>query len=250
MKQPSRAARGLTLIELMLAVAITGILSSLAIYSFAGSRHRSACYGTIRELRILLAEARQKAQSSGLPVFLRFERLPERGKSLDGGGKIFARWERIGCADGQNDGWSNCPDEDCLDVSNFCAVDASGNLSATANRTCCESFGPWIEVADTLRIVSQGNAGNTLVKGDAVDNPLNRMCWSGTDSTRKVSVTLQHGMCAFDVVGADIADIQLACVDERDLNTRAASAMLEPKGDGVVSVDMLTGLSRIAVPKD
>lgn len=243
MKQPSKAERGLTLIELMVAVAIAGILASLSIYSFSGSRQRSECYGTIRELRILLTEARQKAQSSGLPVFLRFERLAGRGISLDGGGKIFMRWERIGCQ-GSNKSWSECPAANCVGANgSACPIDEKGNLTGT-DQTCCESVGTWIEVADTFRIVSGGN----LVKGDAAENALNRLCWSGTDSTRKVAAALTHGICAFDEVGDGIPDITIACVDKSDVNALGRDAMLDTRGDGTVSIDALTGLSRIAVP--
>lgn len=236
MKHSPKAARGLTLIELMVAVAIAGILASISIYSFSNNRQRSECYGTIRELRILLAEARQKAQSSGLPVFLRFVPLSGRGTSLDGEGKIFVRWERLGCAGG-NDSW-NCVH------GTPCAIDDKGNFTTSDSCNESESVGSWIEVADTLRIVYFDSGGNRkLAKGYSAENDLNFLCWSGTDSTRKVAVASMNGFCAFDNVGNEIPDITLACVDKANTET-----MIELQGDGVVSIDAMTGLSRIDVP--
>ena len=57
------AASGYTIIELMVAVAVIGVLASISIFSFTKNRGRSACYGSIRELGILLSEARMQAQS-------------------------------------------------------------------------------------------------------------------------------------------------------------------------------------------
>lgn len=248
LKEKLPTARGMTLIELMVTVAIAGILASISIYSFGNGRQRSECYGTIRELRVLLSEARQQAQSTGMPVFLRFQRLPGLGSSLDGGGKIYVRWERMGCTDGQNDSWSGCPAPACRTSGTLCSLDDSGNLTeaGAANRACCESFGSWIEVADTFRIAQ---AGQILTAVDE-QNPLNRLCWSGSDSVSKVVLATNEGQCAFDDANiADILAITVGCVDKADISSTDIAALIEgQQGDGTISIDALTGLSRIVVP--
>lgn len=245
MRQRSITERGMTLLELMVAVAIAGLLASISIYSFSSNRQRSACHATLRQIKILLSEARQQAQSSGLPVFLRFERLSGRGTSLDGGGKLFVRWERIGCLNGQNDSWTDCPAADCLASATVCNIDDRGALLDTsqAGRACCESFGPWIEVADTFRIV---NGAALLTADSGLANPLDKMCWSGTDVTLKV-VSAGANKCVFDLPNpVPIQDLSFTCIDERDIHSQSSDVMFEL--DGILRVDSLTGLSRITNP--
>ncbi|MBR2979029.1 MAG: prepilin-type N-terminal cleavage/methylation domain-containing protein [Myxococcaceae bacterium] len=225
------ATRGYTIIELMVAVAVIGVLASISIFSFTKNRGRSACYGSIRELGILLSEARMQAQSTGLPVFLRFDR-----DSL-GDGKLRVRWERLSCT-GANDSWSDCPNPQCLALDKQCP----GTPGGTAE-TCCESFGSWIEVADTLRVATGGNTGESnLIYLDDANSALNRMCWSGMDGVNKVAIAGAN-KCAFAAAPLAIESITLACVD-----SAASNEAIEPLGDGLVQIDALTGLSRILDP--
>ncbi len=234
------AASGYTIIELMVAVAVIGVLASISIFSFTKNRGRSACYGSIRELGILLSEARMQAQSTGLPVFLRFAEFrgcsQNRERCADEPLKLFMRWERIGCAVDQNS-WADCPDADCL--TKLCEVDTW--LGETVVGHCCESFGSWIEVADTLRIALGGNT-SSLIKLNEANSALNRMCWSGMDGVNKVAINGTKP-CDFAAAPLAIAPITLACVD-----SAASNEAIEPLGDGLVQIDALTGLSRIFDP--
>ena len=227
------ATRGYTIIELMVAVAVIGVLASISIFSFTKNRGRSACYGSIRELGILLSEARMQAQSTGLPVFLRFD------SDSSGDGKLRVRWERISC-EGANDSWGQCPNASCLAVGSNCDAEPEGENGPV---DCCESFGSWIEVADTLRVspANQNNGSSELIKLDA--SALNEMCWSGMDAVNKVAIAGTSQKCTFETAPLAIDSITLACVD-----SAASNEAIEPLGDGLVQIDALTGLSRILDP--
>ncbi len=230
----------MTLLELMVTVAIAGILAGISLYSFGNNRYRSECYGTLRTLRIVMSEARQQAQAGGLPVFLRFERLPGRGIGLDGQGKVFMRWEKLGCNGA--DTWTNCPASTCLTDTNVCAVNESGNFSTAIRTTCCVATGDWVEVADTLRILNDGE----VISDEAAGSPLNHLCWNGLEGSRKLSAVHNGQKCVFDDSAAEtIPDVVLTCVDKDDVRETNASAMGET--DGVLHLDALTGLTRLTL---
>lgn len=235
---------GMTLLELMVTVAIAGILAGVSLYSFSANKHQSACRGTIRTLRFVMSEARQQAQSSSLPVYLRFERLAGRGFALDNQSKLFVRWERLGCAAADNSRWGTCPAPDCLLRNEMCVLDDMGNVPSAADRTCCQSFGEWVEVADTLRVI----VDTSLVQGDSSDNPLNRLCWNGVDSPGKVVAATASSKCVFadDDNVAAIPRVTLACVHPDDVSETSQAAVTE--SESVVTVDAMTGLVRLETP--
>lgn len=73
---PPRAQRqsGLTLVELTIAVAVLGILATLAMPSLGERLARQRLAGTAEMLALDLAEARVEAAQSGLPLYLVFDR--------------------------------------------------------------------------------------------------------------------------------------------------------------------------------
>ena len=189
-----------------------------------------------------MSEARQQAQAGGLPVFLRFERLPGRGTGLDGQGKLFMRWEKLGCAD-PSDTWSNCPAAACLADEALCGVTSTGLLEENASVTCCQETGDWIDVADTFRIFHSGS----VIAADAEGSPLNHVCWNGLDGSRKLAVVHNGSKCVFDDITSEtIPEITLTCVDKNDVRTTDATAMADT--DGILTLDAMTGLARLTIP--
>lgn len=74
MARPAARQRGLTLMELMVAVAIVAVLASLAVPSFGAQRARNHLKAAAERLAGDLAEARFEATRRGTTLHLHFER--------------------------------------------------------------------------------------------------------------------------------------------------------------------------------
>ena len=105
------AQRGLTLLELMAAVAVLGVLMALAVPSLQGGINSRRMSGAQRAIFLEAQEARMQARSSRQPVRLSII------QSADGSGRVgpALRWERLDCANAAEDKWgSQCPIPACL----------------------------------------------------------------------------------------------------------------------------------------
>lgn len=132
-------ARGMTLLEIMVAVAIVGIFASLAVVNYssriAGQRENAAT----RELWSSALRARQRAISTNQPVrFVVETNVPQP----NGRAATVARWERLACDDDATGGWSNdaCPRSDCTGPAVTCRT----------NTACCSETGPDIVIPPTM----------------------------------------------------------------------------------------------------
>ncbi|MBK9516517.1 MAG: prepilin-type N-terminal cleavage/methylation domain-containing protein [Anaeromyxobacter sp.] len=81
-----RRARGFTLIEMMVVVALIGILAALAYAGFAGQKRRQRLTGTTVEFQALLFGARQTALANGTQVVLMV--FPDHVNTLGGTGRF------------------------------------------------------------------------------------------------------------------------------------------------------------------
>lgn len=88
-----RRARGFTLIEMMVVVALIGILAALAYAGFAGQKRRQRLTGTTVEFQALLFGARQTALANGTQVVLMV--FPDQVNPLGGTGR-FVLYEDAG----------------------------------------------------------------------------------------------------------------------------------------------------------
>ncbi|GMU04649.1 pilus assembly FimT family protein [Corallococcus caeni] len=147
-------ARGMTLLEIMVAVAIVGIFTSLAVMNFmnrmGGQRENVAT----RELWSSALRARQRAIATNQPVrFVIETNIPQPG----GRPSTVARWERLACDDDATGGWSNdsCPRLDC-----------TGNtVTCRTNPACCSETGPDIVIPPTMN--AQAINGLCFLPGSA-----------------------------------------------------------------------------------
>lgn len=73
MRTPSRQSTGLTLIEMMVAIAIVAVLASLAVPSFGSQLARTHLKAAAERIAADLAEARFESGRRGVPMHLHFE---------------------------------------------------------------------------------------------------------------------------------------------------------------------------------
>ncbi|WP_246357523.1 pilus assembly FimT family protein [Pyxidicoccus fallax] len=127
----------MTLIELSVALAIAGVLISLALVSFQRGIDRQRESEAVRELASFALRARQRAMATNQPVRLVVEPNVQR---LDGTVRTVARWERLRC----DNAWDNdvCPQTTCT------------NTTCRANPACCDEVGPELVLPTSMNAAS------------------------------------------------------------------------------------------------
>lgn len=120
-----RHARGFTLMEMMVTLAIAGVLLSLALVNFQRGIDRQRESEATRELGSFALRARQRALATNQPVRVVVEQNVARP---DGSRRTVARWERLQC----DNAWDNdtCPRAACQ------------NTTCRATPACCDELGP------------------------------------------------------------------------------------------------------------
>lgn len=107
--------RGFTLTEMMIAVAIIGLMASMSLYGFSRLTLNTRRTGAIREVFMLVQEARTEARGRNQPV--RLQVTPGANGASD------VRWARLPCGDV----WGRtCPSTAC----------ASATACGTGGCTC------------------------------------------------------------------------------------------------------------------
>jgi len=131
-----RHSRGITLLEVMVVLAVAGVLLSLALTNFQASIDRQRESEATRELASLALRARQRALATNQPV--RF--VVEAVSQPTGTQRTVVRWERLRC---END-WDNdaCPRTSCV------------NTTCRANPECCDELGPEVVLPLTMNAAS------------------------------------------------------------------------------------------------
>ncbi len=95
--------RGFTLVELMMVVALLGAMAAMSMYGFSRLTMNTRRVGAVREVFMLLQEARGEARGRNQPV--RIEVTPGANGASD------VRWGRLPCADP----WGRtCPTTQCV----------------------------------------------------------------------------------------------------------------------------------------
>jgi prepilin-type N-terminal cleavage/methylation domain-containing protein len=125
--------RGMTLLEMMVALAVLGILVSLAVVSFQGRIGNQRESEATRELWSSALRARQRSIATNQPVRIVVEPNVTRP---DGTQRTVARWERLTCGDD----WDNasCPTAGCV------------STTCRATPACCSETGPDIVLPTTM----------------------------------------------------------------------------------------------------
>lgn len=106
------AQRGMTLIELMVALAVLAIMISLSVYGFQQMTTRSRESGAMRELLSVAMTARSVARSGVSPVRIQVEAVEVDGRTFNE-----VRWEQLACGDAWG---TSCPSTQC--AANACGV--------------------------------------------------------------------------------------------------------------------------------
>ncbi len=117
-----RRALGMTLIEIMVVVAIMGILASLSTYSFQGAIANRKVIEAEQSIADASLRARQLSRATNQPV-----RLVVGTDTVAGVSVVRARWEQLPC---QNIWATTCPSDACktsLCGAGGCACDRVGD---------------------------------------------------------------------------------------------------------------------------
>ncbi|MCP3136548.1 pilus assembly FimT family protein [Pyxidicoccus xibeiensis] len=125
--------RGMTLIEVMVTVAIAGILIAAALVGMQAPINRQRESAATRELWSSALRARQRAVASNQPV--RFV-VEVDGQHGNGAPRTVVRWEQLAC----DNAWSNdsCPRLACV------------NTTCRADPTCCDQVGEDVIIPETM----------------------------------------------------------------------------------------------------
>lgn len=128
-----KRTRGMTLVELLVAVAVVGILITAALVGMQGPINRQRESAAVRELGSSAMLARQRAVATNQPVRIVVEVL---GTYSDGAPRAVARWERLAC----ENAWSN----------DSCPLPACVNTTCRATPACCDELGADIPIPPTM----------------------------------------------------------------------------------------------------
>ncbi|MCP3136542.1 pilus assembly FimT family protein [Pyxidicoccus xibeiensis] len=131
----TRHARGITLLELMVTLAVAGALITLALVNFQQAIDRQRETEATRELWSSALRARQRALATNQPV-----RFVVEAVARPGGTRTVVRWERLRC----ENTWDNdsCPRLACV------------NTTCRANPECCDEVGPELVLPRTMNAAS------------------------------------------------------------------------------------------------
>lgn len=159
------ANRGLTILELMTAIAVLGILTTLAVAGLQGTLRNQRISGAQRSIYLEAQEARQQARRSGQPVRLAITTTIADGRTVPA-----LRWEQLDCASTSSWG-SDCPMAACLTSacgSGGCTCTRTGlpvplppELDATSLEGVC-----WLTDRDSFRVVAR-SGGTTCDPANA-----------------------------------------------------------------------------------
>ncbi len=133
-----RRQRGFTLLELMTAVAIVAVITTLSVVGYSAMVRNSKETSAIRELYSQAIQARQQARARGQSV-----RFSVRQATLNNATQQVVRWGRLPCEAGDTWG-NNCP-------STTCKTNACADTLAGASSSCtCEELGTAVVAPATL----------------------------------------------------------------------------------------------------
>jgi len=125
-----RRARGFTLLELMVAVAVFGVMAALAVNAFGRLTAQAKQTGAVRDIFVYLLEARGQARVGNQPV-----RIDVTSTTVNNQVVSLVRWGRLPCSDT----WGrNCPSSSC------------GQGSTCSSGCACQKQGEQLLVPATL----------------------------------------------------------------------------------------------------
>jgi type II secretory pathway pseudopilin PulG len=159
--------RGTTLVELMVLLAVIGAMAGLSSYAFERMTRNSKQVATIREVFMLVQEARAEARARNQPV-----RIDVTPVTTTGTQEI--RWGRLPCADA----WGRtCPDTACTSAT-ACGVGGC-NCERQSDAVVMSSQVTLTNVAGTCFSGSSGQprgstcagAARTVLRFDLADQP-------------------------------------------------------------------------------
>ncbi|RKH59460.1 pilus assembly FimT family protein [Corallococcus aberystwythensis] len=132
-----KSSRGMTLLELMLVVAIFGLMASLAVVNIQGSVGGQRESAATRELWSAALRARQLSIATNQPV-----RIVVDKDVVHPNGQVFsvARWERLKCEEPGQTSWTNdtCPQVACI------------NTTCRTSPDCCSETGQDIPIPASM----------------------------------------------------------------------------------------------------
>ncbi|MCP3102471.1 prepilin-type N-terminal cleavage/methylation domain-containing protein [Myxococcus sp. K15C18031901] len=168
MKTTTRRPRGFTLLEVLAALAILGIMTSLSVVSYRELIVKRRESNAIREIYAAALEARQRARVSQQPV-----RVVSHAVLVDGRPARAVRWERPACAPGFE---PTCPMDACR--ANVCGE----------NGCACDERGLDIAVPPTLDV--EALSGLCFLGGSA--RPRGLSCDAATPAVERVQFRVPH----------------------------------------------------------
>ncbi|HZI16822.1 MAG TPA: type II secretion system protein [Myxococcus sp.] len=162
-------ARGFTLLEIMVALSILGILATLSVVGYQELIVKRRESNAIREIYAVALEARQRARVSQQPV-----RVVARQVTEDGRPRTRVRWERPQCS---GTGFEpTCPMSACQ--TNVCGQGGC----------VCDAVGLDVQVPPTLDVSNL--AGLCFLGGSA--KPRGLACQSGGPVVSQVLLRVPH----------------------------------------------------------